>query len=57
MITFVQAVEYMMYGLSAIGIATATYGLFSVGRAFYRKDYLLLRDDTPKTKPPRSTHS
>lgn len=57
MITFVQAVEYMMYGLSAIGIATATYGLFSVGRAFYRKDYLLLRDDTPKTKPPRSTHT
>ncbi len=55
--TLIMGVEYFIYAVSAVGIAAASYGLFSVGRAFYRKDYLLLRDDTPKTKPPRSTHS
>ena len=54
MITFVQVVEYMMYGLSAFGIGAASYGIFSVARAFYRKDYLLLRNNksNPDSRPP-----
>ena len=53
--TFITTVEYLIYGLSAFGIGAACYGLFSVARAFYRKDYLLLRDAS-KTDPHRPSH-
>ena len=54
--TLIMGVEYFIYAVSAIGIAAATYGLFSVGRAFYREDYLL-RNDPSKTNSHPPTHS
>ena len=56
MTTFVNAVEYIVYALAAIGIVTASYGIYSVADAFRKKQYLLLRDHTPETNKHRSAH-
>ena len=56
MITFITVVEYGMYALAAIGIVTASYGIYSVADAFRKKQYLILRDRTTETNKHRSAH-
>ena len=57
MTTFVTAVEYAMYALAALGIGAASYGIYSVARAFSKKEYLLLRNDASEPDRKPSAHS